>query len=158
MKYTKELVEVAVKSSKTKRECLKKLGMFKGAYSQLDKYIKKYEIDTSSLLSMSEITKMHAPCNKKFELNSILKENSSYPTGTLKERLYKSGLKKRECEECKQGEEWRGKRMALILDHINGINNDHRLENLRILCSNCNATTDTFCRGINKIKNGDRNR
>lgn len=35
--------------------------------------------------------------------------------------------------------------MGLILDHINGVRNDNRLENLRILCPNCNATLDTHC-------------
>ena len=35
--------------------------------------------------------------------------------------------------------------MSLILDHINGVSNDHRLENLRIVCPNCNATLDTHC-------------
>jgi hypothetical protein len=35
--------------------------------------------------------------------------------------------------------------MALILDHINGVGNDHRMENLRIVCPNCAATLDTHC-------------
>ena len=35
--------------------------------------------------------------------------------------------------------------MALILDHINGVATDNRLENLRIVCSNCAATLDTHC-------------
>lgn len=35
--------------------------------------------------------------------------------------------------------------MALILDHINGIANDHRIGNLRIVCPNCAATLDTHC-------------
>ncbi len=35
--------------------------------------------------------------------------------------------------------------MSLVLDHINGISNDHRLENLRIVCPNCAATLDTHC-------------
>jgi hypothetical protein len=33
----------------------------------------------------------------------------------------------------------------LILDHVNGIRNDNRLENLRIVCPNCAATLDTHC-------------
>lgn len=35
--------------------------------------------------------------------------------------------------------------MALILDHVNGVPTDNRLENLRILCPNCAATLDTHC-------------
>ena len=39
--------------------------------------------------------------------------------------------------------------MALILDHVNGVGDDNRLENLRIVCPNCAATFDTHC-GRNK--------
>ena len=35
--------------------------------------------------------------------------------------------------------------MSLILDHINGVSNDNRLENLRMVCPNCAATLDTHC-------------
>ena len=35
--------------------------------------------------------------------------------------------------------------MSLILDHVNGVHDDNRLENLRIVCANCNATLDTHC-------------
>jgi hypothetical protein len=38
-----------------------------------------------------------------------------------------------------------GKPIPLDLDHINGKPHDHRLENLRLLCRNCHAQTDTFC-------------
>ena len=46
---------------------------------------------------------------------------------------------------CGQGEMWRGFRMSLVLDHVNGVCDDNRLENLRFLCPNCNATLDTHC-------------
>lgn len=48
------------------------------------------------------------------------------------------------------------KKLSLILDHINGINNDNRLENLRIVCPNCNATLDTHCRKNNKPKSQNK--
>jgi hypothetical protein len=35
--------------------------------------------------------------------------------------------------------------MSLILDHVNGVATDNRLENLRIVCPNCAATLDTHC-------------
>lgn len=78
-------------------------------------------------------------------LEKIMVEHSTYSRAHLKRRLFRQGLKEPVCEECGQGEEWRGGRMALILDHVNGVPDDHRLMNLRILCPNCAATLDTHC-------------
>jgi predicted RNA-binding Zn-ribbon protein involved in translation (DUF1610 family) len=41
---------------------------------------------------------------------------------------------------------WRDRRLSLHLDHINGVNNDNRFENLRFLCPNCHSQTDTYCK------------
>ena len=89
-------------------------------------------------------------------LGDILVPRSHYHRGRLKRRLYDEGLKDRRCELCGQGEEWRGARMALILDHINGDAIDNRLENLRIVCPNCNATLDTHCGRGSRIEPGPR--
>lgn len=42
--------------------------------------------------------------------------------------------------------EWCGRPLVLHLDHINGINNDNRLTNLRLVCPNCHSQTPTYCR------------
>jgi hypothetical protein len=81
----------------------------------------------------------------RIPLDEILVENSTHHRGHLKRRLFKEGLKQPHCELCGQGEIWNGRRMSLILDHVNGVWNDNRLENLRIVCPNCNATLDTHC-------------
>lgn len=40
--------------------------------------------------------------------------------------------------------EWCGKAIVLIVDHINGNHTDLRLENLRLICPNCDSQTPTF--------------
>jgi len=85
----------------------------------------------------------------RISLEEAMVENSSYGRGHLKKRLIREGLLKEICNECGQLPEWKGKKLVLILDHINGISNDHRLENLQFLCPNCNSQTDTFA-GKNK--------
>jgi hypothetical protein len=83
-------------------------------------------------------------------LGDVLVAGSQYDRGKLKRRLYAEGLKQRRCELCGQGEDWRGRSMALILDHVNGVPTDNRIENLRIVCPNCAATLDTHCGRKNK--------
>jgi 5-methylcytosine-specific restriction endonuclease McrA len=70
------------------------------------------------------------------------------PSVVLKRRLISESLLENKCsiQECGLTE-WCGRPIVLVLDHINGVNNDNRLENLRFLCPNCNSQQDTFCRG-----------
>ena len=62
---------------------------------------------------------------------------------TVKRRLIDAGILKNVCDECGISE-WRGKPLAIQLDHRNGIRDDHRPENLRMLCPNCHSQTETF--------------
>ncbi len=41
-------------------------------------------------------------------------------------------------------EEWTGQPIPLVLDHINGNPFDHSLENIRLVCGNCNMTLPTY--------------
>ena len=80
----------------------------------------------------------------KQPMEQILVENSTYVgIARLKERLVKEGILEYKCAECGISK-WNNKYLSLHLDHINGINNDHRIENLRFLCPNCHSQTDTY--------------
>lgn len=78
-------------------------------------------------------------------LTDVLVADSFYVNNSrLRRRLVEEGLKSARCEICGL-DEWRGESLPLALDHVNGDHCDNRLENLRILCPNCHALTDTWC-------------
>lgn len=87
--------------------------------------------------------------DEKFPDEEIFVENSTYKRGSIKERLIRKGYLKYECGICGIGPVWQNKPMPLILDHINGINNDNRRINLRFVCSNCDSQLPTY-KGRNK--------
>lgn len=119
----------------------------------IKKYITEFGLDTSHFLGIKESYRRRMASLKErnsIPLHEILIENSTYANRNgIKERLYANG-KPRLCEMCGQGELWNGMKISLVLDHINGVNDDNRIENLRVVCPNCNAGLPTFCRGHSK--------
>lgn len=144
-RYTRGEAAEAVRTSFNYSEVLRKLGLRPagGNHGTLRHWVDEvWGISTDHF----DLDRALRPQNREVTpLEDVLVEHSTYSRRTLKRRLYANGLKERQCELCGQGERWQGRAMALILDHINGVPDDHRLENLRIVCPNCNATLDTHC-------------
>ena len=135
----------AVANNTTVSDVLRELGLkiFSRNYKTVYRYVDKLCLDTSHWKGQAH--GMGISVQKSFPLKDVMVQNSTYGRTHLKRRLIKEGLLEYKCTECGNDGWWRGKPVALILDHINGISNDHRLENLRFLCPMCNAQTDTFC-------------
>jgi 5-methylcytosine-specific restriction endonuclease McrA len=112
---------------------------------------------TSSKLLKRRISELGI-CTNHFENNStraqeatrkkladILVENSTYTNiSRLKIRLVKELNFPYVCTKCGNTGEWLNKKLVLQLDHINGVHDDHRIQNLRFLCPNCHSQTETF--------------
>lgn len=149
-KYTDEEFAQAVAESTSIRQTLIKLGVkaVGGNYATAKNKVIKMKLDVSHHTGKGwNKGGKFVPTPAK-PLDEILVENSTYQSYKLKNRLYEAGLAKPQCYICGLLE-WNGQKLSFHLDHMNGISNDNRLENLQILCPNCHSQTDTYC-GKNK--------
>ncbi len=150
--WTDQQLIAAVEDCDTITSVVERLGLSKtaaGNHGTVKKYIEELNLDTSHFVGQSWVgTRVFYP--NKIAIKDILIENSSYKTHHLRVRLLKEGFKSHQCENCSLTT-WLGQPIALELDHINGVSNDHRLDNLRLLCPNCHAQTPTW-RGRNKSR------
>ena len=158
-----EKIKFTVEQSTSLREVLIKLELDLSGnnYVLLKQIIINNSISTDHLLGKSHKKSVHLLWSgyNKIPIESILISNSTYQTSKLSKRLQKEKIIPYQCKHCGLSGDWNGQPLTLHLDHINGINNDHRIENLRFLCPNCHSQTPTYCgrnstgkRKPNKIK------
>lgn len=127
--------------SRSVKEVLRYFGLGPSGNNRetIKKRIKKLHIDGSHLGR----PELRVPVVAK-TLKEILVRDSDYSRSHLKGRLLKAGLLKNECSICGLGSMWKDKPIRMRLDHENGIRNDNRLSNLRMVCPNCDSQLDTF--------------
>jgi transposase-like protein len=142
--YSPEELQHLINTSNSIKSIIEKIGLSSngsGAYITFHKRVNTLGLDLRSLGKNSSDINYTRRCRKN--LDDQLVRNSTYSRGNLKTRLLESGYLKNKCEVCDQLPEWCGKPLTLHLDHINGVNNDNRLENLRILCPHCHSQQKT---------------
>lgn len=91
---------------------------------------------------------------REAEISTVLMRDSRHSTGVVRRIVVRNELLPYFCsnEKCQlhgSPAVWAGEEIVLHLDHVNGVRNDHRIENLRWLCPNCHSQTKTYC-GRNK--------
>ena len=134
-----------LKNSSTISEVLFKLGYsVKGnswGFAKIRQRMSDLNLDGSVFKGKSPITKYGSL--HKVNASDILKPNCKHTRSVLRRYVIKNNLIPYRCAIC-GCVEWQGRTLSLELDHINGINNDNRIENLRFLCPNCHSQTTTY--------------
>jgi hypothetical protein len=146
---SEEQFKTYARESKNWKEFMLKCGYTNvGCRQYIKKKIELFEIDISHFTNIRR--------TKKYTDEELFKENSEYSNMVgIKKRLIKKFGWKYECSNCKLSE-WMNQPIPIEIDHINGTHTDNRMENLRFLCPNCHALTDTY-KGKN-TKNKDHSK
>ena len=149
MKYTKEILEIAVKDSHSISEVVRTLGMDRSGGS--NRYIKRrilqFDIDMSHFVNCTNCAYLENKVfREKLHFEDVLVLNRvgrREAAKILRRALKESGVEEK-CIFCGISDLWCGKKIRLEIDHVNGCGVDNRKENLRFICPNCHSQTDNY--------------
>ena len=160
--YTKEWLEELCKNSYSYAEVLRKAGRKQGGGTQktLRDKIKLWNIDISHFTGQDWHNSPNQPkrepkigSREKYNLEEIFISNSTITQKVLRGYIERHQVLEYHCQICGCDGNWQNGTISLEVDHIDGNNTNNEITNLRYLCPNCHALTETY-RGRNKaLKN-----
>ena len=156
-KYTKEWLEELCVDSLSYAEVLRKAGRKQGGGTQatLKKKNEEFGIDVSHFTGQGwskDLTKddtSSIQSKEKYTIEEIFIKNSPVSQKVMRGYVERHNLLEYKCVNCGCDGHWQGGEISLEIDHIDGDNSNNELVNLRYLCPNCHALTETY-RGKNK--------
>ena len=153
-KYTKEWLEELCANSYSYAEVLRKAGRKQGGGAQatLKKKIEEFDIDISHFTGQGWNGHSNTTVEvnrEKYSIEEIFIKNSPVTQKVMRGYVERHKLLDYKCQNCGCDGNWQGGIISLEIDHIDGDNSNNELFNLRYLCPNCHALTETY-RGKNK--------
>ena len=135
----------ALQENPSARAACKSLGLMYTTFIRRCKEFGVYQTNQGLRGEKKSRPKLRIPIEKIFN-------GEHYMAGVgLKRKLLQEGFIKDECSECGLPPIWNNKKLVLQLDHIDGDRLNNSRENLRLLCPNCHAQTETFSIGKNRL-------
>jgi ribosomal protein L44E len=153
-KYTRELLEDAVKGSRSMREVLIKCGapnLAGGTHGYISSLIVKFGIDRSHLLGQR--WGIGRPSFNRIAAVDVLVYHSDQKrqgASTLCRSLLEIG-REYKCFVCGI-REWQKKKIILEVEHKDGDFQNDCPENVEFICPNCHSQTETYCRGKKRLE------
>jgi hypothetical protein len=154
MKYTKEVLEAAVRQNISVAGVLHSLGLKQagGTHAHISRRIKAFGLDTSHFLGQAANQGSYHKGPRKIGWWEILVLRTSgrrQRAPVLRRSLFAVG-REYKCagEGCSLSRTWLDRPLVLHVNHKNGNWLDDRAENLEFLCPNCHSQTANYCRGM----------
>jgi hypothetical protein len=152
MKYTREILENAVKNCISVAGVVRSLGLAEagGTHSHISRLIKKFQLDTSHFLGRAANSGEHRKGGSaKLHWEEVLRLHTNgqrQKVFRLRRALIESGREYRcEADGCSIKGEWLSKTIILEVNHKNGNWLDDRPENVEFNCPNCHSQTVNYC-------------
>lgn len=136
--YTLEELQIILNSSKNIREFINNVNQSSSgnAYKRIEKYLNDNNLDYTHFNN-------DRWSSKEKSIEEVFVKGKYFSQKSLKSKVIKYNLLDYKCT-CGNEGIWESSKLVLQLDHINGVSNDNRIENLRFLCPNCHSQTNTF--------------
>ena len=120
--------------------------------STLNGYLKKMNIEYNGNMGL----KGKKISNNRKHVSKYLFNGSLISSNTLRKKLIMDGYKEKKCEICNLTE-WNNKDAPLEIHHIDGNRFNNEFNNIQILCPNCHAQTNTYCKSLNQKSKINKN-